>query len=75
MHYELEQYGFIEKTMAEAAPAMVMSSASLPHVITILLDLIKAYDLVQRDQVMPLSMRSTAPPPRGWWRRCYRHLA
>ena len=38
---ELEQYGFIEKTMAEAAAAMVMSAASLQHVITILLDLIK----------------------------------
>ena len=51
---ELEQYGFIEKTMAEAAAAMVMAAASLPHVITILLDLIKAYYLVQRDQVMAI---------------------
>ena len=31
-----------------------MAAASLPHVITILLDLIKAYDLVQRDQVMAI---------------------
>ena len=51
---ELEQFGFIERTMAESAAAMVMASASMPHIITILLDLIKAYDLVQRDQVMAI---------------------
>jgi len=51
---ELEQYGFIARTMAESAAAMVMATASRPHIITILLDLIKAYDLVQRDQVMAI---------------------
>ena len=51
---ELEQFGFIERTMAESAAAMVISTVTLPHMITILLDLIKAYDLVQRDQVMAI---------------------
>ena len=51
---EIEQYGFIERTMAESAAAMVMSTVILPHMITILLELIKAYDLVQRDQVMAI---------------------
>ena len=51
---ELEQFGFIARTMAESAAAMVTSAASQPHIITILLDLIKAYDLVQRDQVMAI---------------------
>ena len=51
---ELEQYGFNEKSMALTPVAMVVSAASMSYVMTILLDLIKAYDLVQRDQVMAI---------------------
>ena len=40
--------------MSESAAAMVMSTVTLPRMITILLDLIKAYDLVRRDQVMAI---------------------
>ena len=51
---ELEKFGCIERTMAKSAAAMVMSTVTFPNMITILLDLIKAYDLVQRDQVMAI---------------------
>ena len=33
---------------------MVMATTSRPHIIIILLDLIKAYDLVQRNKVMAI---------------------
>ncbi|KAL3917254.1 MAG: hypothetical protein SGILL_004801 [Bacillariaceae sp.] len=49
---ELEQHGFNEKSMALTPIALVVSAASLRYVLTILLDLVKAYDLVQRDQIM-----------------------
>ena len=51
---EIEQHGFNENSMALTPVAMLVSAASLSYVMTILLDLIKAYDLVQRDQVMAI---------------------
>ena len=51
---EIQQYGFNEKSMALTPVALVVSAASLRYVLTILLDLIKAYDLVRRDQVMAI---------------------
>lgn len=48
---ELEQYG---KFIALAPVAMVVPAASMHYVMTILLDLIKAYNLVQRDEVMAI---------------------
>lgn len=52
--YELEQFGFIEKSMVEAAAVIAMSAASMQHVITILLDVVNAYDLVQSDKIMSI---------------------
>lgn len=49
---KLKQFCFIEKTMAAAAAAIMLSAESLQYIITILLDLIKAYILVQRNQVV-----------------------
>lgn len=51
---EVEQHGFKKKSMALISLAMVLSADSLHYVMTILLDLIKAYDLAQRDQVMAI---------------------
>lgn len=51
---EVEQHGFSEKAMAMILVAMVVSKASLYYMIMILFDLFKAYDLVQKDQVMAI---------------------
>lgn len=48
---EPEQHRFNEKSMALPPIAMVVSAATLHYVLKILLNLIKSYDLVQRDQV------------------------
>ena len=41
--------------MAKASAAIVVSTASMQHITTILLDLIKAYELVQREQIMAIA--------------------
>lgn len=51
---EPEKHGFYEKSMALTLVAMVVSAASLHLVLTNQLDLSKAYDLVQRYQVMAI---------------------
>ena len=51
---DLEQHGFAEKAMALTPVALVVSAASLHYVLTFLLDLVKAYDLVQREQIMQI---------------------
>lgn len=51
---ELEQYGFNEKSMPFKLVAMVLSAATMRYGMSILLHLIKSYDLVQRDQVMAI---------------------
>lgn len=46
---ELDQFGFSDSSMTLTPVTMVVSAASLQHVLLILLKLIKAYDLVQRN--------------------------
>ena len=63
---EIEKHRFNENFMALTPVAMVVSAASLSYVMTILLNLIKAYDPVQRDQVMNMWARSTASRRQAW---------
>lgn len=51
---ELQHFGLNEKSMALMPIAMFVSAASLHYAITIFLNLIKAYDLVQRDHFMAI---------------------
>lgn len=51
---EVEQFNFNERSINLTFISMVVSEASFHYVITILLDLIKSYDLVQRDQVIEI---------------------
>lgn len=50
----LQQYYLNKKSMALTPVAIVVSAASQHYVMKILLDLIKALDLVQKDQVMAI---------------------
>lgn len=49
---EVEKHGFIENFLALSPVAIGVSAASLQCVMKILMDLIRAYHLLQRDQVM-----------------------
>lgn len=62
---ELAQFGFSLKTSAMAPAAIVLSHLRWKELISLLLDLIRAYDLVQRDQLMDIVDSDHTPPTCG----------
>lgn len=62
---ELFQFGFTERTSALAPAALVVGNLRWKAIILMLLDLVKAYDLVPCDQLMDIIDKEHTPATCG----------